>query len=147
MSLHRSMFLIKIFAAMVMMIPAMFLIFIIGPALETKYFPVVDPIKILSVEAAPNESSYVTGLIVKHRDCSYLGVTWFHGKRHGTFIRVDWAAARTNEDQSLPNRPVGTQIGGPWIIGVRPEEVRDNSFADVYHYCYPFWTTRSRYYN
>jgi hypothetical protein len=133
---------VKAISAAIIFSSVLFAVLIVGPAVETKWFPVVSKLrvtKVLSGEEAG--TSVVYAEYTKLRSCEYVGIAWFKGNPNGVFERVPITLLRKEGDQSSPNRPIGTQKAGPWIIGVPPDELRQGSFARLYHRCFPFWTS------
>lgn len=133
---------VKAISAAIIFASALFAIFIVGPAVETRWFPVVSKLRITKVMTGEEAgTSVVYAEFSKKRDCEYVGIAWFQGDPNGVFERVPVILLRKEGDQSSPNRPLGTQKAGPWIVGVPPDELRKNSFARLYHRCFPFWPT------
>lgn len=118
-----------------------FTVYAIGPTLETRFFPVVGKLEILSIEPAENGGTEVRAAFRKIRECEYIGLAWYVGRRPDNIERVTVQLMRDPRDTSSPNRPVGYQRAGPWIIGLPPFEARNNSFARLTHRCHPFWVT------
>lgn len=125
---------------------AIYCFFVVGPAVETAFFPAVSKLKILSIAPAEGGQAEITAEFTKLRDCEYVGIAWYHGQPSGGFERVPVILLRKEGDTSSPNRPTGTQRAGPWIIGVPPEEIAKNSFARLSHRCHPFWLTTTDFY-
>lgn len=124
----------------------LYLIFIVGPAIETRFFPAVSKLTITSIETTDDGLARITAQFTKLRDCEYLGIAWYHGSAAGDFERVPVILMRQEGDNSSPNRPTGTQRAGPWIIGMPPGEIAGNSFARLSHRCNPFWVTTTDFY-
>lgn len=119
----------------------LFTFFTIGPSLETRYFPAVSKLQILSIEPVGDHSTLIRAAFEKRRDCEYIGITWFVGDRASEFERVSVLLKRADGDTSSPNRPLGYQRAGPWVIGLPPGDLINRSFAQLHHRCHPFWTT------
>ena len=124
----------------------LYTIWVIGPALETKWFPVVSKLTITSLTTNDNGQATVMAEFTKLRECEYLGLAWYRGQQSGGFERVPVILMRQEGDNSSPNRPPGTQRAGPWIIGMPPDEIAGNSFAQLSHRCHPFWVTTTDFY-
>jgi hypothetical protein len=121
---------------------AVFFTFMVGPALETRLFPAVSKLQILSLVPDDEGRAVVMAQFTKFRgECEYLGIAWYKGDPAGNFERVPVILQRQEGDNSSPNRPPGTQRAGPWIIGMTPAEVRTNSFARLSHRCHLFWVS------
>jgi hypothetical protein len=117
-----------------------------GPWLETRFFPVVGKLEIESAEPGPMPgTTLVRAAFRKLRNCDYIGIAWFRGTREDGFERVPIILQREPGDLSSPNRPVGYQQAGPWIIGVAPDELRSLSFAELQHRCHSFWVTTTEF--
>jgi len=124
-----------------------FALWMIGPKVETTYFPVVSKLEILSMTAGSEPgTTVITTAFDKFRTCDYLGLAWYRGKQDTVFERVSVVLQRKTGDTSSPNRPTGRQTSGPWIIGMPIEEIKQNSFAQLFHRCHPFWTTITEFY-
>jgi len=132
---------VKAFCAAIVFVAAVQTLLIIAPALETRFWPPVSKLTITSMETTEDGGTAITAYFTKTRDCEFIGISWFHGDPAGEFERVPVILLRKEGDTSSPNRPVGSQSAGPWIISLPMEEVRDNSFARLYHRCSPFWLT------
>jgi hypothetical protein len=118
-----------------------FTLFTVGPSLETRWFPVVSKLEVLSIEPYGEGQSLIRAAFQKKRDCEYIGAAWFVGDRATEFERVSLVLMRSEGDTSSPNRPLGYQRAGPWIVGVPPYELRNRSFATLTHRCHPFWNS------
>lgn len=143
---HAIMFAIKALAASVILTMTLLTTFALGPMIETRWFSPVSHLTVLSMEATPDGRTAMKVSFTKYRDCEYLGIAWYRGDHGGEFERVPIELRREPGDVSSPNRPVGTQIAGPWIISVPIEEIRTNSFAELSYHCNPFWVTRAEFY-
>ena len=131
----------KIVCAVIIFFASSFTIYTVGPAIETKWFPVVSKLRIIDVSEDENGNAVILAEFTKLRDCEYLGLAWFRGKPDKRFERVPVILMRQEGDTSSPNRPTGSQRAGPWVIGMSPAEVPKGSFARLYHTCHGFWTT------
>lgn len=129
------------FCAAVTFFMTTYTIWTVGPALETRFAPVVSKLTILSLDDDAEGEAVLSVAFTKLRDCEYLGIAWYEGNPAGGFTRVPVILQRRDGDTSSPNRPVGTQRAGPWIIGMPAADVRGNSFARLSHRCHPFWVT------
>jgi hypothetical protein len=132
---------VKMLCAIVVFFGLVFTVYAVGPAIETKFFPVVSKLEILSIQPTVTNQTEVRAAFRKIRDCEYIGISWFAGNREKDYERVTVQLMRDPSDTSSPNRPLGYQRAGPWIIGIPPFEVRNKSFARLMHKCHPFWTT------
>lgn len=117
-------------------------LFVVGPVVETKLFPVYSKFALVSVEPFGDGQSRAVFEFTKHRQCEPQGSAWFAGEFGAAFrqlpMRIDGRIAGT--------RPLGRQLTSPYIIDALPELVRDGVFAEIYSRCHPFWLTRSAIY-
>lgn len=133
---------VKAFCAAIVFVATVQTLLIVAPAIETRWFPPVSKLTILSMEETEDGRTAIHAYFVKQRgECEYLGISWFHGDPAGQFERVPIILLRSEGDTSSPNRPVGSQKAGPWIISLSLEQVQGNSFARLYHRCNPFYVT------
>lgn len=132
---------IKIICGTIIAACTAIVVWTVGPSLETRYFAPVSKLRILSMEASADGGTIVRAEFTKVRSCEYLGIAWFKGSPEGSFERVTLILMRSDEDTSSPNRPTGTQVAGPWIIGIPLDELLGNSFARLHHRCHGLWLT------
>lgn len=121
-------------------------LFVSMPAVETRFFPVVQHLEIDNVAPASENRSVIYGHFNKVRQCDYIGISWFRRTSDGALERVPVELMRRAGDTSSPTRPTGRQVAGPWVIGIPPEEVRFVSIVELTHRCHPFWTTVTQFY-
>ena len=133
--------LVKLMCAIVIFFSFVFTTYAIGPALETKYRPVVSKLEITSIKETTDGRTEIRAAFRKLRNCEYIGLAWYVGTRPDNFERVPVTLMRDQDDTGSPNRPIGYQSVGPWIIGLPPSQLRGRSFAQLMHRCHPFWTT------
>lgn len=148
---HRAVywagFVVKLLCAIVIFFAFLFTVFTLGPSVEARLFPVVSKLTIVSLTADTDGNAVITAEFTKHRDCQYLGITWFHGKPDGYFSRATVILRPgSGTDDSGTTRPPGTQRSGPWVIGIPVDEIETNSFAMLSHQCHPFWVTTTDFY-
>lgn len=136
----------KAISSAIVFLMTLYIIFTAGPAIETRYFPPVSKLTIMSMTATPDGRTLITAKFTKYRACEYLGIAWYRRDPSGGFERVAVELKRAPYDQSDPNRPVGTQIAGPWVISIPIDEIVGNSFAELFHRCHPMWDTRTEFY-
>jgi hypothetical protein len=117
-----------------------------GPAIETALFPVVEKLVIVGEREAPGGKTEIDAYFVKVRNCEYVGIAWFVHEADQVDRRVSVELLRRPEDTSSPNRPVGAQRAGPWIIDIPFGELRETSAAVLYHKCHPFWLTTTEFF-
>jgi len=117
-----------------------------GPYVEKWAFgPVVSKLRILSFEVTPDGNTKLAAEFTKLRDCEYVGIAWFRRYDAG-FERIAVELMRAAGDTSSPNRPLGTQRAGPWVVHLTPDDIRTNSFAQLRHKCHGLWITTTEFY-
>jgi hypothetical protein len=119
-------------------------VFVIGPWIETKWFPAYSKFKIVSIERAGDRQSRVIFRFTKNRQCEPVGNSWFFGEPGAAFrqlkVQID------NQDAFTAVRPLGTQTSNPYVLDATVEELANATFAVIYNRCHPFWLTRSEIY-
>jgi hypothetical protein len=144
--LHMLVIAVKMLCAIVAFFGMVFTVYAIGPSIETRLFPVVSKLEIVSIQSAGANQTEVRAAFRKIRDCEYVGISWFVGNRAKDYERVTVQLMRDPNDTSSPNRPLGYQRAGPWVIGVPPQELQNNSFARLVHRCHPFWPSMTEFF-
>lgn len=143
-------FAVKTFAFTVMVTSGVFVVLIAGPALETKFYPVVGTLRIDKVEAVSPEISKVWASYLKLRPCEYIGTSWYRtADEDGSLDRVGMETTRRFVDgvEALPlARPLGLNRVGPWTVAMPADRIRNQSFVEVFHRCTILWVTRSQFY-
>ena len=125
---------------------AIYCFLILGPALETRYRPVLSKLTILSVDEVTSETSMVRAKFTKLRNSEYTGIAWYRGNEANDFERISMVPVKDPDDTSSPKRAVGTQRVGLWQWTMPAGGVRQNSFVQVFHRCHPFLTTMTKFY-
>lgn len=143
---RTALYAVKAFVTVVVSLCAAYLFFVIGPLAESKYFPVVGKLEIITVNDAGGGKSYITAQFTKKRDCEYIGVAWYRIMPNGVLERISMITHRQEGDTSSPNRPLGKTVAGPWEVSMPHTQVRGLSVVEVFHRCHPFWTTRTPFY-
>ncbi len=115
---------------------------VIGPAIETRYFPVYTKFKISYIETTPDGGSIVTFSFTKLRECAPAGVNWFIGEPGGAYRQIELISNRPPDAPPI-NRSLGFHVSVPYKVDVAPAVLRDQGFASVYSNCHPLWVTRS----
>jgi hypothetical protein len=140
-------FVTRSLSAAVIFLSVLYAFFMIAPAVETRFFPVVSKLVILSHSTDPaTGATTITAAFTKKRDCEYVGISWTHLLPDNTQERVAVILGRADGDTSSPNRPIGTTIAGPWVLPLSWDEIQHNSFAELYHKCSPLWVSRTEFY-
>lgn len=114
---------------------------LLGPKLETRFFPVYSKFQIFSIKQTAEGESEVVFSYTKLRNCAPAGINWFVGEPGSAFRQVDLVSVRPNN--TAVNRPLGSNISVPYTVDVTPDAFRDQGFASIYSNCHPFWVTQS----
>lgn len=133
----------KTVCAAVIFAATLYTVWLVGPTLETKFYPVVDRFDFVSVDWNDGGlSAIVTITFTKKRECEYNGVAWYQsiGVVNPAWIRV---VVRDPRGLVELSRPLGRQIVGPWHVYMPTANVRERSRVLAYHRCHAFWTTIS----
>ncbi|KQT52239.1 MULTISPECIES: hypothetical protein [unclassified Aureimonas] len=137
---------LKVLLGTIAVLCGLYVFFLVGPALETRFFPVLGKMRFTEVLAQTKDASIVRTEFEKLRSCEYMGIAWYYGAEAGVFERVSMVPIRDPNDTSSPSRPVGIARAGPWRITIPAADVRTKSFVEAFHRCHPFWTTVSKFY-
>lgn len=137
---------IKAVCAAIIFVATVQTLLIVAPAIETRWFPPVSKLTILDMRETEDGRTAIDAYFTKLRQCEYVGISWYAGKPEGPFERVPVVLLRAEDDTSSPNRPVGSQRAGPWIVSLAPEEVQNNSFVRLSHRCGWPWLTTTDFY-
>ena len=136
---------VKAASAAVVFVATLVAIWLLGPTVETKFFPVVGKLAITKMEAVSDTETKIWAYFFKRRSCEYVGISWF--KRDGdSFVRVPLQLLRQPGDVSSPNRPVGAQTSGPWIVGIPKDQIIANSYVELQHRCGFPWLSITEFY-
>lgn len=137
---------IRAACATITVMMVLYLIFLVGPVLETRWNPVLDKLQIQSVTPISDKESELFVAFRKRRDCEYVGMAWFRDDGQNGLDRVALVQMRPPGDVTPPNRPLGLQRAGPWHVAIPADQIRTKSVVEVLHRCHPFWMTRTRFY-
>lgn len=116
-------------------------VLMLGPSLETRFFPVYSKFEIVKIDETPSGGSRVIFRYYKLRSCAPAGFMWFIGEPGGAFRQIDILSARPPGVRV--NRPIGENTSVPYEIDVPPNELLTRGFATIYNNCHPLWITRS----
>lgn len=144
-ALQALLLIFKVFCVVAIGLALLWTAYIIGPHIEAKYFPVVSKLTITDMREDGGRAM-IYAQFTKHRNCEFLGISWYRGDQGEGFERVPVALLREPGDSSSPNRPLGLQRAGPWEVAMSPEEIRGNSFAKLSHRCHVFWVSTTDFY-
>lgn len=107
----------------------------------------VGKLEFVKLTALPDDRTEIYVRFNKLRNCKYLGMARYAGERNVPgFRRVPFVLVPQNGEKPNPTRPVGDQVAGPWIINMPAEEIRGNSFVELFHECHALWQTRTEFY-
>ena len=138
---------VKICCAVVTLVAVVFAIYRIGPWYETRYWPVVSKMQLIRLERFGDRSAHAEFTFEKLRPCQFAGINWFHRSTQDSFlVRVTAFPTQDIAAVTTPNRPLGLQHSGIWVVELPPEEIVDASLVLLYHKCHPFWLTTTEFY-
>lgn len=115
--------------------------FVIGPWIETKWFPVYSKFTIISVERLDDRQSKVVFKFTKYRQCDPQGYGWYFGEPGAAFRQLKVAIDGRTTTNNI--RPIGIHISDEYTMDATVEEIASATFAEIYSRCHPFWLTRS----
>ena len=119
-------------------------VFLIGPELETRFWPVYSKFKVQTVEEQPDGTSKVTFEYTKHRWCEPLGFSWFVGEPGAAFRQLRVVPA--DPDESTMVRPLGRNKSVPYIIDATPSQLEGRVYGEIFNRCHPAWSSRTAIY-
>lgn len=120
----------------------------VGPSIEARFLPVATKLNVHQMVSDPAGTKIESASFVKLRDCQFHGIAWFHILGGNQVVQVP-VISMQQQPGALPgfyNRPTGSNVVGPWFIGLKLREVVYHSFARVEHRCHPFWITNTPFY-
>lgn len=126
------------------MMMSLILLHTFGPALgriEGNFYPVVRGTKIVTV-TDDGLTSVFEGTTEKVRDCDFVSIRWFVGQHDGP-NRSDAQLLILERDKL---RPASAFEFGPWAVRLSEADLRQNSFAEVFHDCHMLFPTVTRFY-
>ena len=122
-------------------------IWAVGPETESYLFPVATKLSVQRMTSDPVGTRIESATFVKLRNCDFQGIGWFSIRPDGRIIRVPVLPLLNSGDVgSFVSLPEGTNVVGPWLIGLELRDVVYRSFARVEHKCHPFWETVTDFY-
>lgn len=138
---------IKAFAAAIIFFTTLYTILILGPVVEASTWPVISKLELTAIEADEEGNVIVRARFNKYRQCEYVGLSWQRRLASGETESMAYKLRLDPNDTGSPNRPLGVQRAGPWLIyNVTPQEVVNSTFAEVTHRCHVLWNTTTRWY-
>jgi hypothetical protein len=112
---------------------------LVGPWVESHWFPVYQNWRIVRVERLGEEASRIWVEFDKVRDCAFLTVSWYRGDPVGGYRRVQLDFNVEPGDDRDPTRPLGRQLEGPWTVSVPADRLYTESAAEAHHRCHLMW--------
>lgn len=123
------------FAAIVLV-----LVWIIGPELETRWYPAYSHFQVLDVQPGKEPGhSVITVEFTKYRDCFPQGYAWYSGDLGNTFRQIEVFSRRTPGSAILPTGRHKVTLD----VAVDPIEFVTGIRAEIFNRCHIFWVTRS----
>lgn len=114
--------------------------FMVGPAVETRFFPVYSRFELLSAE--PGQGGTVAQFrYTKLRECPAQGFAWYVGELGAGSRQF---TVKPTQRLNTP-RSVGDHITSPYLMDLDLGQVRSMR-AEVFNRCHPFWVTRTEIY-
>lgn len=116
--------------------------YIVGPTIETRFFPVYSRFELVSVQSVDGKT---VGQFQyeKRRQCPAQGFAWFAGEFGATSRQVEVMPT----EQRAASQPLGMHTTVPYVfVGTSPDQVRSSMRAEIYNRCHPFWITRTEIY-
>jgi hypothetical protein len=111
---------------------------IIGPQLETQFWPVYSKFEIVSLEVVDETHTRAVFKFTKNRNCVSRGAVWANGEL-GQQVNVIFEPSPAR----MP-RPMGEQLSRPYLFEATPEDLNNNLVATIISRC-PLipWDSRS----
>lgn len=124
-------------------VPLLALVWIIVPRAETRLYPVVTEVTVLSATDAGDGWTRIEVEADKLRDCDWRGIVWFMGQRGGRSAPV-----RAYFSDPPQIRHVSRLHWSGLMVELPRETVLHNSYGDVFHECWGpmLGQTRSRFF-
>ncbi len=138
----RSVTLSKLLNVMVnltIVILSILAITVLGPEIETRWFPVYSKFRILKIEPGPEGGSTVTVEFSKFRNCIPQGYAWYNGDFGNNYRQLEVTSRRPNPSPSLPIGRTHSTLD----VRITPDEFASGIWAETFSRCHPFWVTRS----
>lgn len=110
-----------------------------GGKVEGRIAPVVVDAEITRMEAVGETATRFWGSFEKARDCQFDSIAFYLGAE-GDGPRADFVF-----EEAAETRAPGAENFGPWLVQLTPDQLRNRSFAIVYHRCHPLWLTETRF--
>lgn len=115
--------------------------FMVGPAVETRFFPVYSRFELLSAEETDG-GTVAQFRYEKKRQCPAQGFAWYVGELGAASRQV---LVRPTERPNAP-RGLGIHVTTPYLIDAEMRQVQGGMRAEIFSRCHPFWVTRTEIY-
>lgn len=115
--------------------------FMVGPAIETRFFPVYGKFVLISTET-DGKGTIAQFRYEKLRECQAQGFAWYVGELGAGSRQIPVKPT----GQINPSRSVGVHVTTPYMMDVSEEQLRNGVRAEIFNRCHPFWITRSEIY-
>ena len=113
---------------------------VLGPMMETKFFPVYAKFKIVDVQPiADGKASVLTIELRKLRECIPQGYAWYSSDL-GSFVQQLNVVSNTRNP--APVLPVGKYVLKFTIDGITAADL-PSLYAETFSRCHPLWITRT----
>ena len=113
---------------------------VLGPALETKFFPVYAKFKIIDIQPTPDgKASVLTIELRKLRDCLPQGYAWYSGDL-GSYVQQ--LNVISNTRNPAPVLPLGKHVLKFTVDGIVPADL-PHLYAETFSRCNPIWTAKT----
>lgn len=126
-----------------LIVPLLVMVWIIVPRAETRLYPVVTEVTVLSATDAGGGWTRLEVEADKLRDCDWRGISWFMGRRGGRSAPV-----RAYFSDPPQIRHVGRLHWSGLMVELPRDVVLRHSYGDVLHECWGpmLGQTRSRFF-
>ncbi len=115
--------------------------FMVGPAVETRFFPVYSRFELIAVQESEG-GTIAQFRYWKLRECPAQGFSWYVGELGAANRQVPV----TPTTKLNAPRSVGEHITTPYLIEAEPRQVKGGMRAEIWNRCHPFWLTRTEIY-
>ena len=126
-------------------IMTVFIIFYVGPRVETLMFPVVTDFKIEHIKKLRDGSTEISGIMLKQRgECEPVPGSLTAFTEY--FVNDDDHPSKEVHIRLEPldkwnSRPQGSQYWGPWLLTPPVPPLGPLLVIRIKHRCHPFWDT------
>lgn len=128
----------RILGSLIVVMVSVMLVLWVGPAAETRFFPVYSRFDVVSAEPAEG-GTIATFKFTKYRDCEARGWAWYIGEFGALARQVEIK----NVQGVSKRRKLGPTTSLPYLIAAEPDQVRSEMHAEILSYCHPLWLSRS----